>query len=237
MSDTAQVNNSAPYVNRQGDLIVLNTQEFTLPEARRLVNELRDAIKNCNGAIPKFENESSLFASADDGSVFTAYLNDEEEFNAARAAFNIERAGSILPVIGAIMHFHADQESLNIIVADSVMEAHAKSYLTFTGQFATLLSKVSEEFLRVRVLYDKERKQCGIFCRKSDFDLSVTFRGQLIAALKREGRVSVKLENVPETYILYPSTLIHFLRKRLPDCEVSAKKTRTTFEIVAEKIV
>lgn len=212
----------------------LLTQELTVEEARRLVILLQEELKSCNVANRPtlFDNQANLFASSDDGSVFTSTINDEEEYNAARAAFSLD-SGSMLSVIGAVMNYHADQESLNILVHEDVMRKHAKSYLTFTGQFASLIAKQTHDFLKIRVVYSRERKQCGIFCRKSDFDLSVTFRGQLMSLLTKSGASEIRIpkEQIPETYRLYPSTLTAFVRKRMPDHEVNLEKTKTEFVI------
>lgn len=216
-------------------IMVLGHLGLSLTDARQLHTELGEVLKSCNVANKNRVQsvEDSLFGSADSGGVFTVYINDDNDFETMRAAFKTTHA--IVSVIDALMQFHSDQEALNIIIAKQVMEGRAKSYMFYPDQFAQQIAKRTMEYLKIKCIYHQTREIMGVFCRKSDLEISVTFRGQLLNELQQHGKANVDTKDIPESYLAYPATLVAFLRKRFPDQEVDLQKSSKIFKFSIKK--
>lgn len=212
---------------------------ITVDEARVIILKLKAQIKDhawsatAAHSVAHVNVAKQMFDSANDGSVFTVHITDENELFEIKRALSVD-SRSIVPVIGALMEFHKDNESLNILISDAVMGDSA--YKRYTGQFAQQVAKTTQEFLKVRCIYDTFLATMGIFCRKTEFDISVTFKGQLVATLQSKGEATFNRIDIPETYLDYPSMLLYSIRKKLPGYSITLKKTKTSYKFSAEKM-
>lgn len=207
-------------------------------EARRLILEIRTALKEglkSKGfaSIAHTNVSKQMFDSADDGSVFTVRIMDESSLMEIKQALGVETHG-IVPVIAALMEFHKQNESLNIMIGESAMGD--TKYHHYTGQFAHQLAQYTQEFLKIRAIYDTGTKVMGVFCRKTEFDISTTFKGQLVAGLRKNGEISFDKKDIPDTYLDYPSMLLYTIRKKLPEYAVQLTKQKKRFKFTAKKV-
>ena len=207
---------------------------MTPADARSLIIRLRAVLKSAGKTTPRINIAKTLFDSIDDG--YTVFINTPQNLFEIKLAFGVE-SESVVPIVEALMEFHKSNESLNILIHESVMlESGAGSYLRYTSQFAQHISKLTQEFLKVRCIFNSETRMLGIFCRKSEMDLSMTFKGQLYNTLIAQGKAAFKREDIPDTYLAYPSMLLYTIRKKLPDYQVSLRQTKNTFQFNAKKV-
>jgi hypothetical protein len=218
---------------------VIDGVTVTPAEARALIFRLKAQLKEAawkTASMPSVAQVNvakQMFDSAENGSVFTVHIMDENDLYEIKTALKVE-SRSIVPVIGALMDFHKSNESLNILISDRVMGDSA--YMRYTNQFAQQVSKTTQEFLKVRCIHNSERGIMGVFCRKTEFDVSVTFKGQLIAALRANGEATFNCVDIPGTYLDYPSMLLYTLRKKMPDHEIALKRTKQSFKFTAKSL-
>lgn len=220
--------------NCNGAIEVIEGINVSPDEARAIIFRMKAQLKNATwkstpASMAHVNVAKQMFASAEDGSVFTVRIEDENGLQEIKDALNVQ-SRSIVPVIGALMEFHRNNESLNIIISDTVMGHSA--YARYTNQFAQQVSKTTQEFLKVRCFHDPKDKVMGVFCRKTETDISVTFKGQLVAALQSTGEATFKITDIPGTYVDYPSMLLYTIRKKFPENEITLKKMKNSFKFV-----
>lgn len=237
---TKNANNSncnVATVTSDGNVQLFGQIVITPKEAKALVIRIRALLKNISGTshapLARINLSKAMFDSAEDDSVFTVRINTEQELFEINQGLQV-KSRSIAATIGALMEFHKHNESLNIILGDEVIRDFA--YTRYTGQFAQQIAHLTQEFLKIRCIYDIEKKVMGIFCRKSEADLSVTFKGQLCNSLITKGEVTFDKVDVPDTYLQYPSMLLYTVRKKLPDYKINLRKTKNTFKFTAKPI-
>ncbi len=105
-------------------------------EAKELLIQLKAVLKNANGDAPSVAHTNvakQMFDSARDGTVFTVHIPDENALYEIKQALAVNSNG-IVPVIAALMEFHKNNESLNILIGRVVMGG--TKYHNYTGQFA-----------------------------------------------------------------------------------------------------
>jgi hypothetical protein len=232
-------NSKIATLQQDGNIALLGGGVVVTPgEARRLIIELRDALKESTkskgfATVAHTNIAKQMFASADDGSVLTVRIPDESALAEIKKALQVESHG-LVPVLAALMEFHKANESLNILIGSLAM--NGTKYHNYTGQFAQQLAQHTQEFLKIRCIYDTVQKIMGVFCRKTDFDVSTTFKGQLVAGLRKNGEMSFQKDDVPSTYLDYPSMILYTVRKALPEYEVKLLQQKTRFKFVAKKL-
>ena len=215
-----------------GAIEVIEGINVTPDEARAIIFRMKQQLKNSDWKstpVPRSHVNiaKQMFDSAENESVYTVRIEDEHSLQEIKEALNVE-SRSIVPVIGALMEFHKNNESLNIIISDTVMDHSA--YARYTNQFAQQIAKTTQEFLKVRCFHDPKGEVMGVFCRKTETDISVTFKGQLVAALQSTGEATFKITDIPGTYVDYPSMLLYTIRKKFPDNEIILKKMKNSFK-------
>lgn len=190
-------------------------QNLTRDETKSLIKSLQTLIKrNCNVATVSAPMVRSLFESVDNPEVLTIYINTDEDFMDIRGALKIEK-DSLLSLLDGMMEYYKDRESLNIIIKRHVLRNHGDTFYRFSASFAQQVAAKTQEFLKVKVIYDSEKELLGVFCRKNEFDISLTFFGQLIDTFKSKQEAYVLYTDMPDTYVTYPSMLHYKLKKEL----------------------
>lgn len=215
--------------------ILLGNCYYTRDETKALIKKLQTLIKSCNVATTPAPIVESLFDSVNDPNTLTIYVNTDEEFLDARAALKVEK-DSLMALIDAMVDYYSERESLNIIFAKHTLRNHGDSYFRFTAQFAQQIAAKTQEFLKVKVIYDSNKELLGVFCRKSDFEISVTFFGNLLYNLERLGEVFAPYSIMPDTYVDFPSMLHFKIRKKVSEgMEVKMQKKPNGLKFILVK--
>lgn len=217
-------------------LILLQGMSYTIAEAKQLVKQLQTLIKqNCNVAITPQPMARSLFESVDNPEVLNIYIDTDQDFLDIRTALKVEK-DSLVRVLDALMEYYKEREALNIIIKGEVLRNHGDSYLRHTAQFGQQISNCTQEFLKVKAIYDRPKGLLGIFCRKSDFDLQVTFFGQLVETMLQKNEAFVTHSDLPETYRDFPSMLHFKLKKKLDNQSVKMQKLKSGLRFYLPKV-
>jgi len=205
-------------------IIMLKAVGLTQEQAKQHVKLVSKLIKDCNVAtLESPPLVRSLFASCDDPKVFTLYIRTDQEFHDIRSALKPQK-DTIISLLARIMEYYSEKESINIILSREVMRNRGDTYHRYTAQFAQQVASHTQEFLKIKAIYSAERGELGIFCRKSEFDISTTFFGQLLNQLRSKGHVYVDFNDMPDTYVAYPSMLHFKLKQKLRNPKIKMTK-------------
>lgn len=215
---------------------------FVIPATSLSYEEIKPYIKslqalakhNCNVATVSPVMVQSLFDSVNNPDVLTIYINEDSDYRDIRAALKVEK-DTFISLLEALMEYYNDRESLNIIIKKKVLRNHGDMFIRFTAQFAQQVAARTQEFLKVKVIYDSEKFLLGIFCRKSEFDVSVTFFGQLVYMLEEKGEAFSPYMDMPDTYQAYPSMLHFKLKKKLTNLDIKMQKLKTGLRFYFKK--
>lgn len=214
-------------VGFEDGVIIIDTKTYTIDEAKILVKNLQSVIKkNCNVATVSAPMVRSLFESVNNPDTLTIFIDSDEEYASIRAALKIEK-DSLIAVLSALMEYYKEKEALNIIIKSYVLRNHGDVYRRYTAQFTQQVASKTQEFLKVKAVYDEREERLGIFCRKSEFDISVTFFGQLVDSMQKDREAFVLYSDLPDTYADYPSMLHFKLKKKLDNPDIRMHKLAT----------
>lgn len=192
--------------------------------------------KSCNVATEPTPLVRSLFESINDPNVLTIYVRTDQEYHDISVALKPRREGNTA-LIGAIIYYYKERESLNIILSHQVMDNQGDTFYRSTAQYAQQLSSTyNSEFPKIKALYDTQRKELGIFCRKVELDMSLTFLGQMTNQLKKVKQLIISYDQMPDTYVTYPSMLHHKVKSKLENPEIKMIKLKKGLRfIIPEK--
>ena len=233
--NNANNNNCNVAILTEDNNILLHGHTLTRAEARELSIRLNALLKESDvtdyrrARFVPINIAKDLFDSVDDGTAFTVHIEDEKYLDDIRAAFNVEE---ILDCVDALMKQHGNNDSLNIMFENSTGDDYANS----TMSFAQSVAGRTQEFLKIRCLYDQKTRTLGVFCRKNEADISLTFRGHLCNELITKGHCEFDHINIPDTYLQYPSMLLYNIRKKLPELKIELKKKKNSFRFTAKKV-
>lgn len=233
MSKITQEQN--PTARLTDGMIELLPVTLTVADAKLHIKAVQKLIKDCDVAtIESPPMVRSLFESVDNPEVQTIYIRTDQDYHDSRQALKVPK-DTIISLLETIMNYYKEHESLNIIISREVMRNRGETYHRYTAQFAQQVAARTQDFLKVKAIYSAERGELGIFCRKSEFDISMTFFGQLIAALKQHGTVTTDFNDMPDTYVAYPSMLHHKIKSKLSDPKVKMVKLVRGLKFSCEK--
>lgn len=231
MKDKTQDNNNTLAVAKDGLIYLLDFNiPITLEDAKELSKNLQRAIKeSCNVATATVQPPQlvrSLFESIDDPKVLTIFVRTDQEYHDISMALK-PRKDTNTALIVAIMEYYKDRDSLNIILSHDVMRERGETFFRYTAQFAQqLMAQSGAIFIKIKALYDPQRKELGIFCRQTELDMSLTFLGRLIDQLKANKQVIVSYNDMPGTYVTWPSMLHHKVKTKLGNPDVKMIKLK-----------
>lgn len=215
-------------------VITLRPVNLTPDEAREHIKLVSKLLKDCDVAtLESPPLVRSLFESINDPDILTIFVRNDQEYHDMRTVLKCK--DTIIAFIAATMEYYKEKESLNIILSREVMRNRGDTYHRYTAQFAQQIATYTQEFLKIKAIYSAERGELGIFCRKSEFDISVTFFGQLVGKLRETGQVTVNFDEMPDTYVAYPSMLHYKIKAKMKDPKVKMVKLAHSLKFSCEK--
>jgi len=188
------------------------------------IRELRSALAqfdphhpllNCNVATPKLISpKTSLFDSCRDPDVYTLEIDNKmlNDFQNLRQSVGED----IRKTIVALIDYHEDHDSLNLILLHDVLETR-QSYARYTAQLANYLTHAQKKYTQIKVQFDALSTRLGIFCRLGSpgSTLNSSFLGSVTASLRVNRSAEVLTQDIPMSYLGNRAALKYQLTQRL----------------------